>query len=312
MSKFLQEIIIDENLVWDKSLEDNPEKFLVKLTTKTIDELKRNRTGLENLDEHKFPELKNEINELKTTKILHGVGLLIIDGKSFLGFSKDETTKIYEMICSMLGTLYNQNINSEKIVEIKDEGKSMVSGGRYHQTKQGGSYHTDSPHWIKVPDLIGLLCINKAKKGGISKFVSVYTIHNQLLKEQKDKLEILYEKFYFDKRGEFKNNEPKTISEPILIFKDNRLYCRFLIDYIIAGHEIQNIPLSKLQQASLQSLEEISKEENNTLSYDLQPGDIVFFDNHRILHGRTVFEDYEDENKRRFLLRTWIKFDSSE
>ena len=70
--------------------------------------------------------------------------------------------------------------------------------------------------------------------------------------------------------------------------------------------------LSKLQQASLQSLEEISKEENNTLSYDLQPGDIVFFDNHRILHGRTVFEDYEDENKRRFLLRTWIKFDSSE
>ena len=216
------------------------------------------------------------------------------------------------MICRMIGTLYSQNIDSEKIVVIKDEGKSMTSGGRYHQTKQGGSYHTDSPHWTNVPDLIGLLCINKAKKGGVSKFVSVYTIHNQLLKEQKDKLETLYEKFYFDKRGEFTNDESKTILEPILIFKDNKLYCRFLIDYIIDGHKIQNMPLSKLQQASLQSLEEISKEENNTLSYDLEPHDIVFFDNHRILHGRTGFEDYEEQNKKRFLLRTWIKFDSSE
>ena len=95
MSGFLQEIITDENLVWDKSLENKPERFLVKLTSKTIDEIKRNRKELGNLNESSFPELKNEINELKTKKILRGVGLLIIDGKSFLDFSKDEMTKIY-------------------------------------------------------------------------------------------------------------------------------------------------------------------------------------------------------------------------
>ena len=311
MLGLLQEIITDENLVWDKSLENKPEKFFVKLTAKTIDELKKNRIELENLNEQSFPELKNEINELKTTKILRGVGLLIIDGKSFLDFSKDEMTKIYEMISNMLGTLYIQNINSEKIVEIKDEGKSMMSGGRYHQTNEGGSYHTDSPHWTNVPDLIGLLCINKAKKGGVSKFVSAYTIHNQLLKEQKDKLETLYEKFHFDKRGEFKTNETQTVFEPIFIFKDDKLYCRFIYDYIIAGHEIQNRPLSKLQETSLQLLEEISKKENNVLSYYLKPNDMTFFDNHRILHGRTGFEDYEDENRKRCFLRTWIKFDYS-
>ena len=98
MSRFLQEIITDENLVWDKSLENNPEKFFVKLASKTISELKRNRKELTNLDESCFSELKNEINELKTKKILQGVGLLIIDGKSFLDFSKDEFTKIYEII----------------------------------------------------------------------------------------------------------------------------------------------------------------------------------------------------------------------
>ena len=310
MSEILQEIIVDENLVWDKNLENKPEKFFVKLSTKSIDELKRNRIEL-NLNKQGFPELKNEINQLKTEKILQGVGLLIIDGKSFSSFSKDEVIKIYEMICGILGTLYIQNIKSEKIVEIKDAGKSMTSGGRYHQTKEGGSYHTDSPHWTNVPDLVGLLCINKAKKGGISKFVSAYTIHNQLLKEQANGLKILYENFHFDKRGEFKINESQTVFEPVFEFKDDKLHCRFLNDYIIAGHEIQNNPLSKLQKTSLQSLEEISKNENNVLSYDLKPGDIVFFDNHRILHGRTMFEDYEDESRKRHLLRTWIKFDSS-
>ena len=78
MSEILQEIIVDENLVWDKNLENKPEKFFVKLSTKSIDELKRNRIEL-SLNKQGFPELKNEINQLKTEKILQGVGLLIID-----------------------------------------------------------------------------------------------------------------------------------------------------------------------------------------------------------------------------------------
>ena len=311
MSRILQKIIVDEDFIWNKNLENNQEKFLVKLSSETIDQLRMNKKELSNLDKLGFPKLKNEINKLKIRKILSGVGFFIIDKKNFLGFSKDEIKKIYEIICNMLGTLYIQNINSDKIVEIKDEGKSMMSGGRYHQTKEGGSYHTDSPHWTNVPDLVGMLCINQAKKGGTNKFVSAYTIHNQLLKEQNDKLKTLYEKFHFDKRGEFKINESQTVFEPIFEFKDDKLHCRFLNDYIVAGHEIQNNPLSKLQKTSLQSLEEISKNENNVLSYELKPGDIVFFDNHRILHGRTKFEDYEDENRRRRFLRTWIKFDSS-
>ena len=119
MSEMLQEIITNDNLVWKKDLEGKPEKFFLKLTSKTINELKSNRKELENPDGQNFPELKNEINKLKTEKILQGVGLLIIDGQSFSSFSKDEIVKIYELICSMLGTLYIQNINSKKIVYTK-------------------------------------------------------------------------------------------------------------------------------------------------------------------------------------------------
>ena len=47
--------------------------------------------------------------------------------------------------------------------------------------------------------------------------------------------------------------------------------------------------------------------EDIALKYDLKPGDMVFSDNHRIVHGRMLFEDYDDENLKRFMLRTWIK-----
>ena len=307
MSNILENVVKDQNLVWGKNLENHPEKFLVTLSNESINELKSNRQFL-NIDKKShFSILNNEINKLKNEKILNGVGLLIIDGKSFSDFSKDEVKKIYELICTMLGTLYIQNIQSEKIVEIKDEGKSMNSGGRYHQTKEGGSYHTDSPHWTNVPDLVGLLCVNQAKNGGVSNFVSTYTIHNQLLNEGNNKLKTLYEKFYFDKRGEFQTNESKTIFEPIFIFKDGKLHCRYLKNYIISGHEIENVPLSSSQQESIDILEKITQVPENILSYDLQTNDMIFFDNHRMLHGRTEFEDFEQEEKKRRLLRTWIK-----
>ena len=164
MSNTLENIVNDGNLVWGKNLESHPEKFWVKLTDKTIHELKTKRNQLKNHKKNSFSNLENEINKLKIEKIIDGVGLLIIDGTSFVDFSKDEVKQIYEIICKLLGTLYIQNIKDEKIVEITDEGKSMLSGARYHQTKEGGSYHTDSPHWENVPDLVSLFCINQAKK----------------------------------------------------------------------------------------------------------------------------------------------------
>ena len=94
-----------------------------------------------------------------------------------------EKKSFYIIISKIIGKLLEQNKNKETIVEIKDIGKSMKTGGRYHQTKEGGSYHTDGSHIFQnPPDYVGLFCINPAKTGGVSKFMSAYTIHNKLLK----------------------------------------------------------------------------------------------------------------------------------
>ena len=306
MKEILDKIITDGHLVWDKTLTNKKQKFVADLNPGTVAELIKRRNELDNLNENVLLLLKNEILEFKK-KILGGFGLFIINGACLKDFSLKEKISIYTLIAEILGELIIQNIKQEKIVEIKDVGKSMQTGGRYHETKEGGSHHTDSPQWKDVPDYLGLFCVHNAKKGGTNLFLSAYTIHNRILKGRKDLLNILYEKFHFDKRGEFKEGESSTVFEPIFKFKDGKLYFRYLRNYIDAGHDIQNQPLSESQKEALTHLDNSMLEEDMIMSYDLKPNDMVFSDNHWIVHGRTAFEDYDDPNLKRLMLRTWIK-----
>jgi len=302
----LQKIISEKDLVWDKYVCNIAENFFVKISANAINELKNNRNFINNSEET-FPILQQEILDFKKKFLIDGIGFFVIDGECFSDFSREETTEIYSKICKTLGTLYVQNIKNESFVAIKDEGKSMMSGGRYHQTKEGGSFHTDSPQWEKVPDFIGLCCINPAKKGGESKFVSAYSIHNEMLKEHKHFLEMLYEQFHFDKRGEYESGESPTVFEPIFTYNGNQLKLRYLRDYINDGQKIQDKPLSKEQNEALDCFDKIIHDENLAVSYELKQYDMVFLNNGRVMHGRTSFEDFEDVEKKRLMIRTWIK-----
>ena len=302
----LQEIISEKDLVWDKYAGNIAENFFVKISANATNELKNNRNFINNSEET-FPILQQEILDFKKKFLIDGIGFFVIDGECFSDFSREETTEIYSKICKTLGTLYVQNIKNESFVAIKDEGKSMMSGGRYHQTKEGGSFHTDSPQWEKVPDFIGMCCINPAKKGGESKFVSAYSIHNEMLKEHKHFLEMLYEQFHFDKRGEYESGESPTVFEPIFTYNSNQLKLRYLRDYINDGQKIQDKPLSKEQNEALDIFDKIIHDENLVVSYKLRQNEMVFFNNNRVMHGRTSFEDFEDVEKKRLMIRTWIK-----
>mgnify|MGYP001158250287 CR=1 FL=1 len=305
--KILDEILADDNLVWGKNLENNKQKFLVELNSEIIEELTKSRNELDRIDENELPIFKNNIQKIKKEKLLDGVGFFVVDGVCLENFSVNEKKSIFMLISKILGELLIQNIQQEKIIVIKDVGKSMKTGGRYHETKEGGSHHTDSPQWKNVPDWLGLFCVHNAKKGGTNLFLSAYTIHNMILKERKDLLNFLYEKFHFDKRGEFKDGESPTVFEPIFEYKEGKLRFRYLRNYIDAGHNVQNQPLSKSQKEALSFLDGLMHDENIVLGYDLKPGDMVFSDNHWILHGRTSFEDHDDKNLKREMLRTWVK-----
>ena len=305
--EILEKTILDSDMCWDNTLENSPEKFSVVLNSKSLDELLINRGKIPNEDPNDFKFLKEYVENLKNKILINGCGFFVINGHELSNLSLDEKRNIYTIISKIIGELLEQNKDHEKVVVIKDLGKTMKTGGRYHQTKEGGSYHTDGSHIFKnPPDYVGLLCINPAKSGGVSKFMSAYTIHNKLLKKQKLQ-KILYEKFHHDKKNENVGEENATRFEPIFQFVNNELKFKYQRELIFTGHEKAKQPLTEIQIQAIKFLEEILSNSDQVVTYTLKSGDMMFSNNRWLIHDRTLFEDFEDEKLKRLLLRTWIR-----
>ena len=305
--EILEKTILDSDMCWDNTLENSPEKFSVVLNSKSLDELLTNRIKIPNEAPNDFKFLKEYVKTLKNKILINGCGFFVINGHELSNLSLDEKRSIYTIISKIIGELLEQNKDHEKVVVIKDLGKTMKTGGRYHQTKEGGSYHTDGSHIFKnPPDYVGLLCINPAKSGGVSKFMSAYTIHNKLLKKQKLQ-KILYEKFHHDKKNENMEEENATRFEPIFQFVNNELKFKYQRELIFTGHEKAKQPLTEIQIQSIKFLEEILSNSDQVTAYTLKSGDMMFSNNRWLIHDRTLFEDFEDEKLKRLLLRTWIR-----
>ena len=303
----LEEIIVDKNKAWGRELEKDTDKFLVDVSDEVINEIRSKRMEIHSENESDFPILTNQIKIFKRDILINGCGFFVINGSKFSEFSYDEMNSILKIISKIIGELLEQNKDHEKVVEIKDLGKTMKAGSRYHHTKEGGSYHTDGCHiYHNFPHYVGLVCINPAKSGGESKFASSYTLHNQLL-EEKNLLKTLYEKFHIDKRNENEINESPTQYEPIFQYENNNLVFRYQRELIEAGYKKMNQSLTNIQKDALNALDRALANENFAVAYLMNPYDMMFSNNKWLIHDRNGFEDFDEENKKRVLLRTWIR-----
>ena len=308
MSEILETLVIDKKKTWTKNLSSDSNEFLVDLDDNVISELLQKRDLLDQHNIQHFTHLKTQIQHIKQAILIQGCGFCVINGTNFTAFDKHELSNIHILISKIFGELLIQNKQGEQTVEVKDLGKTLSTGGRYHHTKEGGSYHTDGCHIFEnPPDYVGLLCLNPAKNGGVSKFISAYTIHNKL-QEDKNLLRILYEKFYMDKRNENQADETPTQFVPIFTYNNGKLNCRCCQRELIdAGHEKMNKPLTEYQKNALDNLDKLLANENFAVSYLLKKGDMMYSNNKWLIHDRTDFEDSDDENLKRALLRTWIR-----
>ena len=308
MSKILETLVIDKKKTWTKNLSSDSNEFLVDLDDNVIGELLQKRDLLDQHNIQHFTHLKTQIQHIKQAILIQGCGFCVINGTNFTAFDKHELSNIHILISKIFGELLIQNKQGEQTVEVKDLGKTLSTGGRYHHTKEGGSYHTDGCHIFEnPPDYVGLLCLNPAKNGGVSKFISAYTIHNKL-QEDKNLLRILYEKFYMDKRNENQADETPTQFVPIFTYNNGKLNCRCCQRELIdSGHEKMNKPLTEYQKNALDNLDKLLANENFAVSYLLKKGDMMYSNNKWLIHDRTDFEDSDDENLKRALLRTWIR-----
>lgn len=94
---------------------------------------------------------------------------------------------------------------------------------------------------------------------------------------------------------------------PIFSFFNNKLSCRYLRQYLELGHDLRGVPLSQVEKEALDIFDSVIQDPRLRLDMMLEPGDIQFANNYAVMHSRTEFEDFPELERRRRLLRLWVK-----
>ena len=70
---------------------------------------------------------------------------------------------------------------------------------------------------------------------------------------------------------------------------------------------MQGEPIDDAGAAALAALMEIFDDDSLSADFDLEPGQIQIVDNRVLGHSRTAFEDNPEPERKRYLVRLWLR-----
>ena len=237
--------------------------------------------------------------------------------KKFSELSAFSIKQISQIMSGYVGNILSQNSAKDKLIEVFDRDRkfSINKGSRYHQTREGGSIHTDN---VNIPtrwDYLMFSCLSNAKAGGETILVDSKEIYKELSINFKEAKNILEKNFYWEKRGV----ADELYKAPILTYdKKKQPNFRYLRPYLESAHVKAGKQLSAKQLYALDVLDALLESSKFQFRYKMQKGDILFNLDSKVLHGRTAFSDElnalplneikgNDNILKRTMIRVWIK-----
>jgi alpha-ketoglutarate-dependent taurine dioxygenase len=193
----------------------------------------------------------------------------------------------------ILGRLLVQNDQGQKIIAVYDRDRhgSMNTGSRYHQTREGGTLHTDN---VNVPELwhyLFLSCISPAFVGGESILVDGLKVHDILKRDFPEVLQTLESDYVWEMRGV----ADKLYEAPIITYKeDGSPKFRHLRPYMESAHIKAEKPMTLEQLFAIDVLDALTNSTENQARFTLEAGDICVSIDDQVLHGRTCFSDAKE------------------
>jgi hypothetical protein len=270
-----------------------------------LNSIKQSALDLFDMSREDFPlptfskELAKIAQELET-----GRGMIMLRGLP-LAYSPDDLRTVYWGIGTHLGTAVSQNKDGELLGIVTDIGAPIVNTTRRgSKTSLGLEFHSDRC------DVVGLLCVRKAKSGGASRIVSAAAIHNEILRRRPDLIDVCYEDWVHSWQGEEPPGSARAYLRPLFGFRDGYFTGLFSPAYTKFAQEFPEVP--RHTPAQVEALELYGQLANElALDMHFEPGDIQLLNNHLIYHGRTQYVDYPEEERKRLLLRLWLSVPGS-
>ncbi len=235
-------------------------------------------------------------------QLVSGLGFVLIRGLDVSTYSERQAALLFYGLGTHIGKARSQNANGDILGHVRDLGAdARDTDTRIYQTNERQTFHTDSS------DVVGLLCLCKARHGGDSMLVSAASIYNRFQTECPDLLPYLFDSIATDRRGEIPEGMKPYFEIPVFSWFRGFLTVMYQRQYISSAQRFPDAPrLSDNHIAALDQFDTFANDPDMYLAMCLEPGDMQFVHNHSILHDRTGFEDWPDPQKRRYLLRLWL------
>ena len=230
-----------------------------------------------------------------------GVGFALIHGLDIGRYDRRQQAILYLGVGSHIGIPRSQNMNGHILGHVKDLGHDYNNPSfRAYHSNDELEYHSDSCN------VVGLLCLHHAKSGGVSKITSGLQIYNEMLKRRPELADALSTDIYRDRRGEIPKGMERTWKVPVFSITDGYMTVSGGGKYALSAQRFPEVPKFTADQADgIEMFRQLCEELHHRQEFN--PGDIQFLNNHVIQHSRTEFEDWEDDHKKRHLLRLWLE-----
>ena len=252
-------------------------------------------------DDVPLPTLAPRLNQWRHD-LLEGRGFLLLRGLPIERYTRAEAAAIFLGLGAHLGRARSQNAKGHVLGHVCDLGlASSDPNVRIYQTRERQTFHTDSC------DIVGLLCLREARRGGDSLLVSALTVFNELRERAPQRLARLLRPMAHDRRGEVPAGQQPWFPMPVFSWHAGALTVFYQRQYFDSAQRFADAPrLTDDDVAALDAFDALANDERLVLRMRLAPGDMQFVHNHVLLHDRTGFEDWPEPERRRHLLRLWL------
>jgi alpha-ketoglutarate-dependent taurine dioxygenase len=240
-------------------------------------------------------------------KLCSGIGLAVVDRVPVERYEPEENRALCWLLSQLLERPVAQAWNGAVLYDVRDTGKTLEYGVRRSITNLDLTFHTDGP-WLDLPPhLVGLYCINPAEEGGVSRFVSLLTVHNELRRWHPDLLPHLYRPFPWDRQAEHAPGDRKTGDQPIFQWDGHSFVGRFNERLIEMGAELSGQPLDSPAREALDAMRRVVDSPELWVEFRIERGQIQYLNNLEFAHSRTDFRDASEPSLKRHLIRVWTR-----
>ena len=235
-------------------------------------------------------------------ELIEGRGFAHLRGLDIAGRPIDECARLFWGIGAWLGRAVSQNAQGHVLGHVYDLAYDTRDPAvRTYQTTERQFYHADSC------DIVGLMCLQPAKRGGLSSIVSSVTLYNEMARRHPDLAALLSGFVPIDRRGEVPEGGDPWFQNAVFNHHDGLMSGYYVRRYIDSSQRLPAAPrLSARHHEAFDLLDELAEDPDIHLDMEFRPGDLQFLHNHTIFHDRTAFEDWLEPERKRHLLRLWL------